>query len=159
MVISEFRRNIQKGNRKGAFLVAFYRIAHKCTKNKIMMVIGLPYLLLYHWIIRDLLSFDIHEKTSIGENFCVWHCFGIAINPNVVIGKNCTIRHNVTIGNKGKYVPILGDNVEIGTGAIILGGVKISDNVTIGAGSIVVKDIPASVIVVGNPAKIIREKL
>lgn len=122
LIISEFRRNIQKGNRKGAFLVAFYRIAHKCTGNKITRVIGLPYLLFYHWIVRDVLSFDIHEKTCIGENFCVWHCFGIAINPNVIIGRNCTMRHNITIGNKGSGVPLIGDNVEIGAGAIILGG-------------------------------------
>lgn len=123
-VIKEFWHNIQRGNRKGAFLVASYRIAHKCTRNKISKAIGFPYLLFYHLIVRDILSFDIHENTSIGENFCVWHCLGIVINPNVVIGENCTMRHNITIGNKGNGTPKIGNNVEIGAGAILLGGDK-----------------------------------
>lgn len=155
-IVKEFRQNIQRGNRKGAFFVAFYRIAHKCTVNRLFRIVGLPYLLFYHWVIRDMFSFDIHEKTNIGKNLCVWHCFGIAINPNVVIGDNCTMRHNTTIGGNEDAVPKLGNDIEIGTGAIILGKIKISNNVIIGAGSIVVKDIPENVVVAGNPAKIIK---
>ena len=92
------------------------------------------------------------------------HPIGIVINPNVKVGKNCIIYHNVTIGN-GAYnpkvdriYPILGNNVTVYTGAIIIGGVTIGDDATIGAGAGVVKDVPAGATVVGNPARIIKQK-
>lgn len=157
-IIREFKYNLKQGNRKGAFFVFFFRIAHKCTTNRLIEIIGLPYLLFYHWIIRDLFSFDIHEKTYIGKNFCVWHCFGIAINPHVIIGNYCTMRHNTTIGGNGQDVPVLGSNIELGAGVIIIGKLNISNNVMIGAGSVVVKDIPENVVIVRNPAKIIKIK-
>lgn len=88
------------------------------------------------------------------------HPFSTIINANT-IGRGCIIRHNTTIGNTNElldHVPIIGNNVNIGAGAIIIGKICIGDNVTIGAGSVVVKDVPNNCIVAGNPAKIIRYK-
>ena len=59
-------------------------------------------------------------------------------------------------GHKG--LPVVGDNVLIGTHAQILGNVKIGDNAVVGAGSIVTHDVSANVVVVGNPAKILKAK-
>ncbi|OBU29444.1 hypothetical protein AYY23_06655 [Photobacterium kishitanii] len=73
------------------------------------------------------------------------------------------LKHNVTIGNKvdaatGRHVsPIIGNNVELSPGVVVLGNVSIGDNSIIGAGAIVVKSIPKNSIAVGNPAIVIKE--
>lgn len=95
----------------------------------------------------------------IGENIVLWHPMSTILSAT--IGKNCIFRQNTTLGNKGTErspTPILGDNVDVGCGAMILGDVRIGNNVTIGAGSVVVKDVPDNAIVVGNPARILRFK-
>lgn len=91
---------------------------------------------------------------------------GVVIAGDAKIGKNCIIYHNVTIGKKtigenlqeeGKNfkAPVIGNNVFIGAGAIILGDVHIGDNCKIGAGSVVTHDVPDNSIVVSQPVKII----
>lgn len=98
---------------------------------------------------------DIRE---IGPGFILHHGNASVINANI-IGKNCTIYQQVTVG-KGKMVnsrstPNIGNNVTIYAGAIVIGGITIGDNVEIGAGTVVVKDIPDNCTVVGNPARVI----
>ncbi|MNP05893.1 Serine acetyltransferase [compost metagenome] len=107
------------------------------------------------------ISIEIPYNAKIGKNLKLFHCFNIVINPNAIIGKNCTIRHGVTIGNKNTNddCPIIGDNVTIGAGAIIIGAIKIGDDVMIGAGAVVTKSIPSNSVAVGNPAKIIGQVL
>ena len=103
-------------------------------------------------------SCDIPYKVKIGEN-CVFahNALGVVIHPDVVIGANCRIGQNVTIGGRsGKtIVPIIGNNVLIGANALILGPVKIGDGSKIGAGAIVVKDVPAYSTVIPEASKII----
>ena len=98
------------------------------------------------------------------QNTTFPHPVGIVINPDVKIGKNCRIYQNVTLGNgkrnkeTGRTCPEIGDNVKIFSGAIVIGGISIGDNAKIGAGSVVVKDVPAGATVVGNPARIVKQK-
>ena len=72
------------------------------------------------------------------------------------IGKNFQTKHNVTIGNNRGGCPIIGDNVFVGVGAVVIGKIKIGNNVLIGANAVVTKDVPDNTVVVGNPAYIIR---
>lgn len=75
------------------------------------------------------------------------------------IGRNCQIWQNVTIGRSitGGPCPIIGDNVKIYTGSIVVGGITIGDNVVIGAGSLVRKSVPSNCVIAGNPALIIKK--
>lgn len=84
--------------------------------------------------------------------------YGIIISGEAVLGKNCTIFHQVTIGTNGKGVPKIGDNVTIGTGAKILGPITIGNNVKIGANAVVTQDIPDNCIVVCERPKIILKE-
>ena len=89
---------------------------------------------------------------------------GIFISNGAVIGENCVIFHQVTIGSnnlndsKGKGAPVLGDNVYIGCGAKIIGAVNVGDNARIGANCTVVKDVPANSTVVPAAVRIIAHE-
>ena len=114
---------------------------------------------------------DYGYKTVIGNNFfanrnCqIQDGGGVRFGDNVFIGPNCTFttaEHALDAEqrNAGLEVALpitIGNNVWIGTGCIILPGVTIGDNTVIGAGSVVKKSIPANVIAVGVPCKVLRE--
>ncbi len=107
------------------------------------------------------LSISIPPETRIGPGFYIGHFGGIVVNRRTVIGKNCNISHGVTLGqaNRGKTkgTPTLGDNVYIGPGAKIVGGIRIGNNVAIGANCVVTKDIPDDSVVVGIPGRVISQ--
>lgn len=97
----------------------------------------------------------ISEYASIGS-VVLPHPHNIVIGRNVRIGENCTIYHDVTIGQNLDMFPKIGDNVIVYTGAKIIGGITIGDNAVIGANAVVIKDVPQNAIVAGIPAKVIR---
>lgn len=83
---------------------------------------------------------------------------GIIVSHNAVIGDHCTIFHQVTIGEGRGGAPTIGNNVLIGAGAKIIGGIHIGDNVKIGAGCVVAHDIPdGATVVCAEPRIIIRK--
>ncbi|MDX6636632.1 MAG: serine O-acetyltransferase, partial [Solirubrobacterales bacterium] len=83
---------------------------------------------------------------------------GIFVASGVRIGAGCTLRQGVTIGNRvdGGPVPALGDQVELGAYAQVLGGVRIGDGCRIGALSVVLDDVPDGATAVGAPARVIE---
>lgn len=93
----------------------------------------------------------------IEGGFMPFHSFSTIIHAHK-IGKNCTVFQNVTIGYNNGGKPVLGDNVTIYAGAVVIGPIRVGDNVEIGANSVVVKDVPSNVTVAGVPAKIIKYK-
>ena len=96
-----------------------------------------------------------------GEGLKLEHYGSVIVNPKARIGKNCTIHGNCCIGSDGGYPddsPVIGDNVDIGQFAQIIGGIRIADNVRMGAGAVVVKDVlTPGVTVVGVPAHIVEK--
>ncbi len=105
---------------------------------------------------------DIHPGATIGKSFFIDHATGVVIGETAVIGDHVIIYQGVTLGgvssSKGKRHPTIGNNVVIGTGAIVLGNITIGNNVRIGAGSVVLKDIPDDSTVVGIPGEIVKHK-
>lgn len=85
------------------------------------------------------------------------HPIGIVIVKGAQFGNNCNIFHNVTIGRWRNKVPKLGNNVTVFPNSLIIGDIEIGDNCIIGGGSVVTKSIPPNKIVVGNPARIIKD--
>lgn len=97
---------------------------------------------------------DIPLNCTIGGGLLLPHPNEVVIHPEAIIGPNCLIFQQVTIGSvEGSRAPIIGGHVDIGAGAKILGTVNIGDNVLIGANSVVLNDIKDDVTVVGIPAK------
>lgn len=99
-------------------------------------------------------------KNVFDEGLIIWHYGYIVVNGQAKVGKNCSLHGNNCIGNDGvsPEAPVIGDNVDIGAGAIVIGNIHIADNVKIGAGAVVVKSIDEpGVTVVGVPAHIVRK--
>ena len=109
---------------------------------------------------RFLTGIEIHPGAKIGKRLFIDHGMGIVIGETAIIGNNCTIYHQVTLGGTGKEVkkrhPTVGNNVIIGCGSKVLGNITIGDNVKIGANSVVLKDVPNNSTAVGVPCKIIN---
>ncbi|MEM0542007.1 hypothetical protein WFZ85_05235 [Flavobacterium sp. j3] len=107
-------------------------------------------------------GFQIPSNTIIGKGLYFSHFGTVVINENAIIGQNCNINHNVTIGrqNRGakKGSPTIGNCVWFGTGSVVVGKISIGNNVLIAPNSYVNFDVPSNSIVVGNPAKIIENK-
>jgi serine O-acetyltransferase len=102
----------------------------------------------------------IGATATIGRRLRIEHHGCIVIHGNSVIGDDCLIRHGVTIGNSGTAdpfgAPTIGDRVDFGAGAKVLGRIRIGNDVVIGANAVVVKDVPDFAVVGGVPARIIR---
>ncbi|MBZ0300875.1 MAG: serine acetyltransferase [Anaerolineae bacterium] len=97
--------------------------------------------------------------TRIGPGFYIGHFGGIVVNDQVILGKNCNLSQNVTLGiaNRGKRpgCPVIGDEVYIGPGAVIFGHVTIGNRAAIGANCVVTRDVPENGVVVGVPGTVI----
>ena len=130
---------------------------------------------LAHWCYRHDLKFlaraisqrsrrrtgiEIHPGATIGRCLVIDHGMGIVIGETAEIGDDCLIYHGVTLGGTGKDVgkrhPTIGNNVLIGTGAKVLGPIKVGDNSRIAANSVVLKEIPEDSTAVGIPARVVR---
>ncbi|NJN66697.1 MAG: serine acetyltransferase [Chloroflexaceae bacterium] len=98
----------------------------------------------------------IRKSCTIGPGLFLQHGFSTVINAD--IGANCWINQQVTIGfldDTGRR-PTLGNEVRIGAGAKVLGGITLGDHVVIGANAVVLKDVPPNCVVVGGPSFIVR---
>lgn len=103
--------------------------------------------------------FHIPYSTIIGGGLCCVHPWCTTLNAEK-IGRNFNVKQNTTIGIshfQGRS-PRIGDDVDVGCNAVIIGDIVIGNNVTIGAGSVVVKSVPDNAVAVGNPAKVIKYK-
>lgn len=164
MLFTEYLREdlrANKGNTKGRFLVVFFRIAHAsgAARGTVWYLVGWLPVFLYKIIVNWLLGVDLDHNVTAGPGLRIFHGQGLVVNGATVLGRDVTLRHNTTIGNKaaeGKS-PVIDASVDVGANCVILGSVCIGSGAIIGAGSVVVHDVPDGAVVAGNPARLVRE--
>lgn len=110
---------------------------------------------------RHKTGIEIHPAAQIGNGLCIDHGTGVVIGETTIIGDNCILYQGVTLGGTGKEHgkrhPTLGNNVLVGSGAKVLGPVKIGNNARIAAGAVVLNNIPEDSTAVGVPARVAKQ--
>ena len=119
--------------------------------------IGLVYRVLHRYV-RNHYGIEVHATTAIGQRCFIAHQSGIVIHEHATIGDDCKIRQGVTIGQVSgsgarEGAPTIGNRVEIGPGAVVIGPITVGDDVMIGPNAIVLRDVPAGAVVLGPPAR------
>jgi serine O-acetyltransferase len=147
----------------GLHCVAVYRFGRYSERLRgRIMWLALPVIIIHRLL--DLFIRFVHhvniDDARLGGGFYIGHVGTIYIGPTS-IGSNCSLSHNVTIGighSEGKEgLPVIGDNVWIGTGSIISGAITVGNGVTIINGSILSRSVPDGCLVGGNPARVIMQ--
>lgn len=116
-------------------------------------------------VARNVYGIELSDRTRIGRRLRIAHQHGIVIHGQAVIGDDCLIRQGVTLGSLGgghgsraralPGAPQLGDRVEVGVGAVLVGPIRIGDDVVIGPNAVVMTHVPAGAIVSAPPARVI----
>ncbi len=131
--------------------IAFFRLACWFKQRRLPLFPGL----LQRFIYRRY-GLEIPSGADVGGGLYIAHPIGTVIMPKR-IGRNCSVIAAVTIGMRSEWAfPEIGDNVFVGAGARVLGGICIGNDVTIGANAVVVHDVPDGATVVGVPARVIK---
>jgi serine O-acetyltransferase len=113
-----------------------------------------------NFFIRNFYGIELYPLTYVGHRLSIIHQHGIIIHPKAVIGDDCLIRQGVTIGaakpgGRGIRPPTIGNRVEIGAGAALVGQIVIGDDVMIGPNSVVMSNVPSGSIVAAPQARIL----
>jgi serine O-acetyltransferase len=139
----------------GFHAILAHRFAHKLYLWRVPLV---PRVI--SQISRFFTGIEIHPGATIGRRFFIDHGTGVVIGETSEIGDDVLLYQGVTLGGtgheKGKRHPTIGNSVVLGTGAKILGNIRIGDNVKVGAGSVVVHPVPDNSTVVGIPGRVVR---
>jgi serine O-acetyltransferase len=140
--------------------IVWYRLGHWLYKENDLKVFGIlkpPYQLGYIFI-EAFMQMRLDPSAEIGGGLFIGHSGGIHLHPDVVIGENCDIAHHVTIGTSAggrKGVPRIGNSVYIGTGATVIGKIKVGDGARIAANTLVMTSVPAGATIMGVPGRLI----
>lgn len=161
--IDEYEENKSKGRFRwapGESLIASIRTYQRYHERpSTLAVIMRKIARLKHLFWSVVTASDIDPAATLGKGLRLPHPTGVVIHRDVVIGPDCMIMQQVTIGQTADQgVPVIGANVYIGAGAKILGPIDIGDGVRIGANAVVLDNLPAYCTAVGIPARIVRRR-
>ena len=167
MIFENIRADLKTYNgnwsSQGFWAMLIYRFGkwRYTIKNPILRK---PFSLLYkinYKFVQIITGIELPCEVNVGKNFRIDHFGGIIISGFASFGDDCVLRNGVTVGLRRTDEPMapkIGNNVDIGTGAKILGDITIGDHVAIGANAVVLQDVPSNSIAVGIQAKIIPKK-
>lgn len=134
----------------GTSAMIWYRLMQWSHRHKLF-----PLAMLFNKLNSTFCQCVIGRGADFGPEFVLIHSQGVFINSSVRGGRRVFIEHQVTIGAETRESPVLGNNIFIGAGAKILGGVIIGDGVRIGANAVVIHDIPANATVACHPGMVV----
>ncbi len=166
----DFKRDLIAAGGMKAFIreqsiypIAWYRLGRyimQIESKLLKRVILVPYYFIFRFI-ELIFGISLPPSAKIGGGLRIWHFGQIFINGQSVIGRDLTIRQNVTIGSKNKEgkAPVIGDNVEIGAGSILIGDIVVGNNSTIGAMSLINRSVPNNSIAYGTPMKVKKKEV
>jgi serine acetyltransferase len=159
-LLQDWKRNA--GRPQMQLLLACFRAAQKCRAGSgPVRVLGPLFTLLYRWPALFMVGVDMPVSTKVGPGLAIHHGLGIIVHSRTRIGRNVTLRQNTTIGAKesGSLPPRIGDGVDIGAGALIIGDLEIGAGASVGAGTVVLRDVPEGGVVVGNPGRVLTNQV
>ncbi len=154
---ADYRTHDRKLSEQGFWVMVVYRFGrwrYGIKPRVLRMPFSFFYKILYK-MVQILTGIELPCEVAIGRNFRIDHFGGIIVSGYAEFGDDCRIRPGVVIGLKTvdrPTAPKIGDNVDIGAGAKLLGDITIGNNVKIGANAVVLRDVPSNSIAVGNPA-------
>ncbi len=156
----DYRRHGSSIVAPAVWTLAIYRFGRwglQCEVGPICWILGKLYGFGYI-LVEILTGNNLHREIEIGEDFHIIHSGNVRLHPQSVIGDRVGIMHNVTFGTnmEREGSPVIGNDVFIGSGAAILGGIKIGDGARIAANSLVLADVPPGATAIGVPARIMR---
>ena len=123
----------------------------------------LPFSLLYKIAfkaVQVVAGIELPCEVNVGKGFRIDHFGGVVVSGFASFGDHCVIRNGVTVGlqrTDEPAAPAIGNHVDIGAGAKVLGPITIGDHVEIGANAVVIRDVPSHAIAVGIPARVIKK--
>ncbi|MDM8559083.1 serine acetyltransferase [Candidatus Parabeggiatoa sp. HSG14] len=146
--------------RQGLWVMVIYRFGQWRYTIKTRWI-RLPFSFLYKLLflfIQIITGIELPCEAKVGRRFTIEHFGNIVVSGDATFGDDVVIRNGVTVGLKNTDIrgsPTIGNRVDIGVGAKLLGPIHIGDDVAIGANAVVIRDVPANSIAVGVPAKIV----
>ncbi len=159
----DWRTHDRRWSRHGFWVLVIYRFGrwrYRIGWRPARLPLSLLYKLLHFFAIM-FLGTELPCEATLGHRFSIEHIGGIVISGDAVFGDDCVIRNGVTVGLRyrgQRGSPRLGNRVDIGAGAKLLGTIVIGDDTAIGANAVVLTDVPANSVAVGIPARIIVRK-
>jgi len=164
-ILGEDRRTHREGLlAQGFWALAVYRLSHPrlACRNRVLGKLWYIPNIIGRKLIEITCGIMLPETAHIGRRLTLEHFGGIIVHGAARIGDDCILRQGVTLGNKSEdrphEAPCLGNRVNVGAGAKLLGAIRIGDDAVVGANSVVTRDVPAGAIVAGIPARIIKKR-